>query len=261
VETVVDEICDRLKICPLEFRLRNAARAGTRRVDGVAYPRIGLVETLEAIRASEHWRSRVESQGSRVEGQTAASTNSPSTLDPEPSTRIGRGLACGYWFNAGLKSSVTATINADGKVSLVEGSTDIGGTRTSVAMQLAETLGIPAEDVNPVVADTDGVGYTDVTGGSRVTHTTGMAAYEAGMKLRHLLCERAAAIWNVAAGDVAYEDGHVYGPEGKRFTFQELAARIPHTGEPISAAATVSARSAGGAFATHLVDIAVDSAT
>ncbi len=261
VETVIDEICERLKICPLEFRLRNAAREGTRRVDGVAYPRIGLVETLEAIRASEHWQTRVESRGSRDEAQKTAPTNSLSTLDPQPSALIGRGLACGYWFNAGLKSSVTATINADGKVSLVEGSTDIGGTRTSIAMQLAETLGIPAEDVNPVVADTDGVGYTDVTGGSRVTHTTGMAAYEAGMKLRQLLCNRAAAIWSVDASAARYESGCVVGPDGRRLTFRELAARIPHTGEPVSATATVSARSAGGAFATHLVDIAVDPET
>ncbi len=68
-------------------------------------------------------------------------------------------------------------MNADGTVTLIEGSTDIGGTRTSVAMQLAETLGIAAEDVHPQVADTDSVGYTDVTGGSRVTFATGLAAY------------------------------------------------------------------------------------
>ena len=261
VETVIDEICERLGMCPLEFRLNNAAREGTRRVDGVASPRIGLVETLEAIRASEHWRTGVEGRESRVQSQGKTFLGTHSTLDPQPSTLIGRGLACGYWFNAGLKSSVTATVNVDGKVSLVEGSTDIGGTRTSIAMQLAETLGIPAEDVNPVVADTDGVGYTDVTGGSRVTHTTGMAAYEAGMTLRQLLCDRAAALWNVDASAVRYEDGCVLGPDGQRFTFRELAAKVPHTGEPISATATVSAKSAGGAFATHLVDIAVDPET
>ncbi len=69
-------------------------------------------------------------------------------------------------MNAGLKSSCTAHVNADGTVTLLEGSTDIGGTRTSVAMQLAETLGLTANDVIPRVVDTDSVGYTDVTGGS-----------------------------------------------------------------------------------------------
>ena len=55
-------------------------------------------------------------------------------------------MAAGFWFNIGFKSSLTASVNADGTVSMVEGSTDIGGTRTSIAMQLAETLGIRAEE-------------------------------------------------------------------------------------------------------------------
>src|SRR5205085_10882613 len=109
----------------------------------------------------------------------------------------GRGVASGFWFNCGLKSSCTVSVNADGTVSLVEGSTDIGGTRTSLAMQLAETLGLRAEDVKPLVADTDTVGYTDVTGGSRVTFATGWAAYEAAQDIQRQLIARAAEIWEV----------------------------------------------------------------
>src|SRR5207237_8453285 len=107
----------------------------------------------------------------------------------------GRGVATGFWFNIGLKSSATASVNADGTVSLVEGSTDIGGTRTSIAMQLAEALGIRAEEVRPVVGDTEMVGYSDVTGGSRVTFASGWAVYEAGMDIKRQLVERAAKIW------------------------------------------------------------------
>src|SRR5207342_177877 len=103
----------------------------------------------------------------------------------------GRGIASGFWFNIGLKSSAAANVNPDGTVSLIEGSTDIGGTRTSVAMQLAETLGITAEAVQPRVADTDGVGYTDVTGGSRVTFATGLAAYQVGLDIVRQMSERA----------------------------------------------------------------------
>jgi CO/xanthine dehydrogenase Mo-binding subunit len=260
VETVIDEICHTLKLDPAEFRIRNAAVEGTRRVDGVVYPRIGMQETVEAIVSSEHWKSPL----TEVDAGLDPGADAPgSPRVPLPSLngfqrRVGRGMASGFWFNAGLKSSVTAAINPDGKVTLVEGSTDIGGTRTSIAMQLAETLGIPAEDVSPLVGDTDSVGYTDVTGGSRVTHTTGMAAYEAGMLLRKALCARAALIWEVPEPQVRYEEGCIVGPGDKRFTFKELAAKIPHTGDAITATATVTAKSAGGAFATHLVDIAVD---
>jgi xanthine dehydrogenase molybdenum-binding subunit len=207
-ETVLDELAEKLKIDPIEFRLRNAAKEGTRRVDGPVYPRIGFVETLEAAKNSPHWQSKL---GGKYRG---------------------RGIASGYWFNIGLKSSAAANVNPDGTVSLIEGSTDIGGTRTSVAMQLAETLGIPAEAVQPRVGDTDAVGYTDVTGGSRVTFATGMAAHEVGLDIRRQMCERAAILWGCEASQVQCEGG-VYRYQDKQLTFKELAAKLGHTGGPV----------------------------
>src|SRR5213079_1466918 len=155
------------------FRIANGAKEGTRRADGPVYPRIGMIETCQAAKAHPHYSTPLRS----ADG-----------------VRRGRGVASGFWFNVGLKSSATASVNADGTVNLVEGSTDIGGTRTSIAMQLAEALGISAEDVHPVVGDTGTVGYTDVTGGSRVTFATGWAAYEAGLDIQRQLIARAAQI-------------------------------------------------------------------
>jgi len=236
-ETVLDEICEKLAIDPLEFRLKNAAREGTHRVDGPVYPRIGHVETLEAIRNSEHW-------------------NTPLT-----GPNRGRGIASGFWANCGLKSAVTATVNQDGTVALVEGSTDIGGSRTGIAMQLAETLGIPAEDVIPTVADTDGVGYTDVTGGSRVTFATGWAAYEAGCDIRRQIVSRAAAFWEVDESAVVYEQGVVRGPGNRQMTFKEAAAEFQKAGEPLVARGASDPPSPGAAFAVHVVDVEVDPET
>ncbi|MBM81198.1 MAG: oxidoreductase [Planctomycetaceae bacterium] len=232
-ETVIDEICDELGICPVEFRLNNASKEGTRRVDGVEYPVIGMADTVEAIKSSAHWQSNLEGPNR------------------------GRGVASGFWFNCGLKSAATATVNADGSVSLIEGSTDIGGSRASLAMQLAETLGIAAEDVNPAVVDTDSVGYTDVTGGSRVTFATGIAAYEAGMDIRRQMIARAAEIWDVDADQVRYEDGTIIGPESS-YTFKELAELVIKTGDPVTGRGASSAANQGGAFGTHCVDVEVD---
>lgn len=238
IEAVVDEIAETLGIEPLQFRINNAAKEGTRRPDGVVYPKVGLVECLEAIQQSEHYQSKLEG----------------------PNT--GRGVASGFWFNAGLKSSVTVNVNTDGKVSLIEGSTDIGGTRTSLSMQLAETLGIAAEDVQPIVADTDSVGYTDVTGGSRTTLATGMAVYKAGLEIRDLMCERAAKIWECEVSEVRYEDhGVIAGPDGKELSFAELAKKIIATGESITASASISAPSSSNAFGVHCVDVEVDAET
>jgi xanthine dehydrogenase molybdenum-binding subunit len=237
LETVIDEVCEKLGIDPLEFRLKNAAKEGTRRVDGPVFPRIGMSESVLAARDSAHYKT------------------------PLTGKHRGRGVASGFWFNIGLKSCCTATVNADGSVSLVEGSTDIGGSRTSIAMQLAETLGIRAEDVIPAVADTDSVGYTDVTGGSRVTFATGWAAYEAARDIQRQLVNRAAQIWERKPEELTYQDGGVSGPNGLRMNFQELAAEVQKHGEPVVGRGAVDPEGCGGAFATHVVDVEVDADT
>ena len=238
-ETAIDEICERLSIDPLDFRLKNGAKEGDRRADGPTYPRVGYIETVQAAKAHSHYKA------------------------PLSGANRGRGVASGFWFNVGLKSSCSIAVNSDGTVSLVEGSTDLAGTRTAVSMQAAEVLGIGVEDVIPTVADTDSVGYTDVTGGSRVTFATGWAAYEAARDVERQMIERAAQIWDVPAGKVVRSNGlfQSKGDPSKKFTFKELAAKLNETGGPIVGRATVDPKGVGGAFATHIVDVEVDPET
>lgn len=235
-ESVVDEICEKLKIDPLEFRIKNGAKEGTRRADGPVFPRIGMIETAQAIKNSEHYKTKLTGPNR------------------------GRGVASGFWFNIALKSTATASVNGDGTVSLVEGSTDIGGTRTSVAMQLAEALGIRAEDVKPTVGDTDMIGYTDVTGGSRVTFATGLAAYRAALDIKEQLIQRAALIWEVKPEDVTYEDGTLTcrSDAAKKMTFKEIAAKLQTTGGTIMGRGTSDGHNFTNAFATMAVDVEVD---
>ena len=236
-EQVIDELAEKLKIDPIEFRLKNAAKEGTRRVDGPVYPRVGCVETLEAARKSDHWKSKLTGK------------------------YRGRGIATGFWFNIGGASSCSANVNDDGTVTLIEGSTDIGGTRTSVAMQLAETLGITAEDVKPQVADTDSVGYTFLTGGSRVTFATGLAAWKLGLDLQEQMKERAASIWECKPAEVQIENG-VYSRNGERLTFKELAAKIPQKNlPPVVGRASVAPEGSTNGFGTHICDVEVDPET
>ena len=173
METVVDEICEQIGIDPLEFRVLNASKEGSRRLTGPLFGSIGNLETVQAAIDHPHWNTPLEG------------------------TNRGRGVASGYWFNATGPASATASVNSDGTVSLIEGSPDIGGSRAAVSMQLAEVLGIAAEDVRPVVGDTDSVGYTSLTGGSSVAFKTGWACYEAAMDIKQQFVERAARIWDV----------------------------------------------------------------
>ena len=238
-EQVVDEICSKLGIDAVEFRLMNGSEEGTRRVDGPIFPKVGNIECLEAAKDTEHYKSNL--------------------LGPNQ----GRGVASGFWFNIGLQSSCSIGVNADGTITLVEGSTDIGGTRTSIAMQAAEVLGIPAEDVHPSVGDTDSVGYTFLTGGSRTTFATGWASYEAAQEIKSKMIDRAAKIWEVEAEDVDLIDGSFLHKSDTdlKMTFKELCSRLNNTGGPISSQVSVDPRGAGGAFSTHIVDVEVDPET
>ena len=236
VETVIDEICEKLGMDPLEFRMLNGAKEGTRRLTGPVFPRIGFLETVQAGMDHDHY---------------SASLEGPNR---------GRGVAAGFWFNGTGPSSAIASVNADGTISLVEGSPDIGGTRAAVAMQLAEVLGITAEDVNPQVGDTDSIGWTSMTGGSGVAFKTGWACYEAAQDVRRQMIDRAARIWEVSPEDVDYQDGviaHKSDPELK-ITFKQLAARLNSTGGPIVGRANVDPGGAGATFALHIVDVEVD---
>lgn len=237
VETMIDEFCEQLGMDPIEFRLLNVSREGVRRVTGQPSPKLGFEETLQAARETPHLAA------------------------PLAGPHRGRGMAGGFWFNGTGPASATVSVLPDGRVSLVEGSPDIGGSRASAAMHVAEVLGIPVEDVRPQVADTDSVGYTSTTGGSSATFKTGWASYEAANDVKRQLIERAAAIWKVGPEEVTYEAGVLRGPEGRSLTFREIAAKLNGTGGPVVGRSAVNPRGVGGGYGFHIADVEVDPET
>jgi xanthine dehydrogenase molybdenum-binding subunit len=240
-EVVVDEICRQIGMDPMEFRLKNGAKEGDWKAAGPPYGRVGNLECLQAAMASDHWKSPLEREG-------------------QDGRRRGRGVASGYWFNIGLTSSASGRLNPDGTITLLEGSTDIGGSRASIAMQFAEALGVDYEQVHPSVVDTDSVGYTEVTGGSRVTYATGYAVYELAQEMKKSLTAALAKQWEVPAESITAE-GSTYRSNGKSASLNEIAALLDEAGEQIQASVTVSPTGAGGAFATHVADVEVDPET
>jgi len=235
-ETIIDELAEKCGIDPIDFRLKNAVKEGDAQVVGPPFKRIGLIQTLEGIKNSPHNKSKLTGKFR------------------------GRGVASGFWFNAGMQSSATVNIHADGTASVVTGSPDIGGSRASMAMITAEVLGLPVTDVRPITADTDSIGHTDVTGGSRVTFATGMAVYEAAKDAERQLIERAAKVWEKKPDEVEFRDGmlHAKGNGVPPMSLKQLAPRFARTGGPITGRASVNARGVGPGFATTLVDVEVD---
>ena len=238
-ETVVDEICEKLSMDSLEFRIMNGAKEGTRLASGLANPRIGCIETAEATKAHEHYSTPLEGPNR------------------------GRGVATGYWGTGGGPACATANGNFDGTVNLIIGTMDIGGARAAAAQQFAEVLGLPAEDINPQVGDTESIGYSSMAGGSSVTFRTGWACYEAAHDVKRQMAERAALIWEASADEVELAGGvfhHKSDPE-LQVSFKELAADLKDTGGPVVGRANLTAKGPGAAFATCIVDLEVDPET
>ena len=236
VESVLDELAEQLGMDPIELRRKNAATEGTTLIPGARHGVIGNLEVLRAAQDSPHYRSELQGE------------------------HRGRGMAVGYWWTGGNESSASANVDADGTVSLVLGSVDIGGQRATLAMQFAETMAIPYEDVRPLVVDTNSVGFTATTGGSRTSFASGWAVHETALDVRRQLEERAASIWEVDRERVAYgDDGVIRGPNGRSFTFQQIAAELPDTGGRVQGRADVKPEARlGGTFAAHIVDVEVD---
>ena len=239
VESLVDEVAEQLKMDLIEFRLLNVATEGTRRADGVMNLKIGAKETMEAVMAHPHYSA------------------------PLTGKYRGRGVGMGFCRNNTGVSCVVANVLPDGNVSLVEGSVDIGGSRTAVAQQFAEVLGLPVEDIIPSVADTDTIGYTSGTGGSGVAFKTGWAAYEAANDVMRQLIERAARLWETGAENVEYVDGalrHRSDPE-LSLTFKEIAPMLPQTGGPVVGRANLNPTGSGGSYSANIIDVEVDPET
>ncbi len=241
-EQAIDELCEKLDVDPLEFRLKNASKEGSRQVAGPTFRRIGMVEVLQATQEHPH-------------------LSAPVPEPSGPSKRTGRGIAAGAWFNGTGPASAVASVMPDGTVSLIEGSPDIGGSRAAMAMHIAEVLGLPAEQIKPSIVDTDSIGYSSGAGGSGVTFKMGTAVYQAGEDVRRQLIERAARIWDVPVDDVEYrEDGILAhrSDEALRMSFEDLARRLNGTGGPIVGRATANPGGVGNAFAINVADVEVD---
>ncbi len=241
VESVLDILAKRIRMDPLEFRRKNAAVEGTRTIMGTSHPSFGYAETIDVLTDHDHLKQPLGSNQ-------------------------GRGVASGYWFNGGGESSATLHLNADGTAVVATGSPDIGGSRASMALMAAEALGIDYDRVRAIVTDTANVGYTHVTGGSRVTLATGAAVIKAADACIEELRKRAALIWDVDVDGVIWEDGMAKPAstnvgDFEPLSLQELAAKAAQTGGPIGSAGQVNAGGVSPGLATHVVDVEVDPET
>jgi CO/xanthine dehydrogenase Mo-binding subunit len=241
VESTMDLVAAEIGMNAVDFRIKNAAKEGTRASYGPTYGPIGIGPTLEAAKNHPHMRAKL-------------------------GKNQGRGMACGFWFNFGGQTCTDLNIGTDGTVNLTLGTVDVGGARASMSLIAAEELGIPYDQVKANVADTSTLGHNDTTEGSRGTFSSGMATIFAAREAIGVLKKRAAAMWDIAEEDVEWEDGNAIAV-GKqhgnlpKLSLKEIAAQSPNTGGPIAGHNEVVADGAGVSFASHICDVEVDPET
>ena len=200
LEGVIDRFAHAAGLDPLEVRKRNDDHPIRRIQWDLAAERIGWAEA----------RGR---GGQRKDGPW----------------RLGVGCAAARWSNAGRGAwRVDLKVHADGHVAVMSGVQDIGtGTRTLMAVLVAEELGIGVDRVDVRVGDTDyppGPG----SGGSTTSPSIGPAAREAALHAREGVAAKLAEAWDVPVADIGWKDGH-YEAGGRTASFEE-AARLVGTG-------------------------------
>ena len=243
VESVIDQLADKLGVDPLEFRLRNVSRPNDPMPDGVLLPDCNLVEVLERVKAHPSWTT------------------------PLDGTDRGRGVALGMWSMPGGTMSCHVILNGDGTVNLVTGAVDLSASRTSLAMIAAEALDLPLERVRASIGGTDTASHADGSSGDKITYIMSVAVNRACADLIGSLTDRAAAGFDVDPADVSYDEGwfNVEEVPEMRVSLADLARRSIQRDGPamgIGSAGEWPGEEAIAPNATaHVADVEVDPET
>ncbi|MDB5805079.1 MAG: molybdopterin-dependent oxidoreductase [Betaproteobacteria bacterium] len=184
-ETLMDELAEKCGIDALEFRYRNAIRAGDATACGqVLQASAGLDQCLDALRPA--WAGAKEASAA-FNGQAIRSGSRK---------RRGAGLAC-MWYGIGNTvianpSTMTIGLRASGRVVLYNGAQEIGqGTYTIMPQIAADALGVPVSLIDQVHSDTDLTEDAGKSSASRQTFVSGNAAKFAAEDLRRQLLQLA----------------------------------------------------------------------
>jgi len=239
IETTMDEVARTLDMDPLQLRKKNISRAGDPAPAGGTFDAIGFEKILATVEGHPCWTT------------------------PLTGKNQGRGLAIGFWPLGSGQAHCQITLVSDGSVNLTVGSVDLSGTRTGFAQIVAEELDISLEEVRVVTADTDTIGYTDGSTGSRLAHDMGSAVYYACRNLLAELRQRAAVRLGAPAEMVDYGEKRfsVRGLPERSVSLGELALASLKGGSVIVAHGQVTELQMAPATAGHVVDVETDPET
>ena len=188
IEAAMDELSYKLGIDPLELRLKNYAYDDI--TTGKPFSSKELKACYEQAAEKFGWSRRNPQPRSMKEGDNL----------------IGWGMATGVWEAQQSQASAKATLKMDGKLEVGTGTADIGtGTYTVLTQIAAETLGIPIENVNAKIGDSD-LPQSPVEGGSWTVSSNGSAVKLACEAVGEKLLELAQNLDDSPFTDAEFKD-------------------------------------------------------
>jgi xanthine dehydrogenase YagR molybdenum-binding subunit len=217
IEQMMDALAEELGLDPVEIRLRNIPD-GTQARGDKPYTTDGLRRCIEEGAAAFGWQQARKQARAQREGGAAGDAQARA---PGAAAHIKRGvgMAAANWFagDGGRPSTVILRLFTDGTVNLNMGASDIGtGTKTVMAMVVAEELGIAPDMVQIEHADTGTTQFATPSGGSKTVPTEAPAVRRACLAVKDQLLDMAAAQLGVSAADLAFTDHDIRSADGSK---------------------------------------------
>jgi CO/xanthine dehydrogenase Mo-binding subunit len=236
IECHMDEIARRLEMDPAEFRRKNLIVEGEETAFGEKLEHVRAIETLDAAVQASGWS------------------------DPKPAN-VGRGIAIGDRGTGGGEGTSDVTLNPDGTVVIGTPIFDQGtGQHTTVAQVVSEELGVPLDDIDVVVWDTDAIPSDAGLAGSHGTLIQTAAAYEAAQEVKRELIDLAARQLEWPEGAVVFVNGELRRQDAdESIAWRDLLDRA---GQSVKGRGHVNpTRSEVTAFNAQVAEVSVDPET
>jgi 4-hydroxybenzoyl-CoA reductase alpha subunit len=262
-ESQLDDLAVRLKMDPLELRLRNLNKSNSRTTTGATITSCGMQECMESAASAIGWKEKRQS----------------------PKKHRGIGLANMVHSGAGSRyygfnsNDAFVKMADDGTVSVITSALDMGqGAQTIMAQIVAEELGVPMEDIRILTNDTDLTPYDLGSWGSRSTFVCGNAVRMAAKEAKRELLEVAGEMLEATPQELVVQNGliSVIGSpdigisvaEVIRYSVSKKASSVSGKGRFIDKSAAGSDLNEGYAshiptfcFATQAAEVEVDTET
>jgi CO/xanthine dehydrogenase Mo-binding subunit len=197
LEQMMDALAEAIDMDPVELRLKNIPMFSQARDGNPVYSTTGLKECLQKGAKAFRWKEAREKSGrNRHKGHL----------------RRGVGMAAASWFIGGGMPPATVIVKlySDGSVNLNMGASDIGtGTKTVMAMVIAEELGIKTDVIQIENADTGTTQYTNPSGGSKTVPTESPTVRAAVVDIKQQLLNMAGQDLHANPSRLTFQDGKV----------------------------------------------------